>query len=119
MKAPTKTEAQAMDQAAKEANRDAFYKAKSEVDFCNQVVKLATFAAAMKRRLNALDTVMDLLPHDAQRIRSVCTEFASDWKELDQNSLHVALESASYRIADAMESMETAFVAAERGHHAQ
>lgn len=115
MNAPTKAETQAVNHAAREAISDAFHRAKHEAHFCNEVVKLAAFAAAMQHRLQTLDSVMRAMPQEAQRIRSMCSEAASDWQEMDSNALHWALNNAALRTADALEAMETAFMAMERG----
>lgn len=133
MKAPTRTEAEAPQQATAQAARDAalkekeanshrFYTAKHDLFFCNEVVKLAAFASAMQRSLQHIEDAASIYPGELEKVKGT-GHGVNDWTEMPTEALHWALNLAAQRIQDASEAMETAFMAAERqgngGHHAQ
>lgn len=129
MKAPTKPEADALTQATaqavkdaalkeKEANSDRFYAAKQDLFFCTEVVKLAACATAMQRSLNMIENAGKVYPAELKKIHGIC-DAVNDWNSMPNESIHWSLDLAAQRMQDASNTMEAAFMAAERGHDAQ
>ena len=117
MKAPTKAETVALSQATAKAEQDAnserFYRAKHELFFCTEVVKLAALASAAVRSLRQIESAGGHYSTELKKIKAVC-EAVDDWKEMPDESLHWALNLAAQRLDDASDTMESAFMAAER-----
>lgn len=93
-------------------NSDRFYEAKHDLFFCNEVVKLAAFAASAHRTLTAYDNAMGHYPEARAKIEKL-VEAPSDWREFTVG-LDWALNFTAQRMEDAMERMESAFMAAKK-----
>lgn len=117
MKAPTTAETMALSQATakaeQEANSKSFYRAKDELFFCTQVVALAAVATAATKALRQFDNAGRILPKEWKHLSGLCTGH-NDWEYMPEESLHWALNLAAQRMNDASDTMESAFMAAER-----
>jgi hypothetical protein len=91
---------------------EAFYKAKHDLFFCTEVVKLAAMATAMQRSLRQIDHAGGHYPDELKKLKAVC-DGVDEWEEMPSESLHWALSFAAQRIDDAVSTMETAFMAAQ------
>lgn len=98
--------------AAQKANSDRFYAAKHDLFFCAEVIKLAAFAASAHRTLSAYDNAMDYYQDERAKIEKL-VDAPRDWTEF-QVGLDWSLSFTHQRMTDAMDTMETAFMAAER-----
>jgi len=99
--------------AAKEANSEAFYKAKHDLFFCEQVVALAAVATAARRSLNMLQDMGAMYPAEWKRLRANDPSF-EDWDEMPVEAIHWSLSLAAQSMSEAINTMESAFMAAER-----
>lgn len=119
MKAPIKAEAVTLSQAdikaEQEANSERFYKAKHDLFFCEQVIGMAACAAAMSRSLHMIRGAGEVYPDEMKRLKALSPGF-SDWSEMPDEYIHWSLNFAAQRIREVSDTMEAAFMAAERGH---
>ena len=80
--------------------------------FCTEVVKLAAFAASAHRTLTAYDNAMKLYPGERAKIEALI-DAPRDWTE-SPVGLDWSLNLAQQHMEDAVDIMESAFMAAER-----
>lgn len=111
-KATTSASSKAEKEAAQKANSDRFYAAKHDLFFCAEVIKLAAFAASAHRTLSAYDNAMKFYTNEREKIEAL-VDAPRDWTEF-QVGIDWSLNFTHQRISDAMDTMETAFMAAER-----
>ena len=108
-------EQQAAAKAAQQANNDKFYKAKHDLFFCEQVIGMATCAAAMSRSLHMIQNAGEVYPDELKKLKALSPGF-SDWGEMPDEYIHWSLNFAAQRIREVSDTMESAFMAAERGY---
>lgn len=114
-KAQTSTRSTAERKAEQEANSERFYQAKHDLFFCEQVVGMAACAAAMARSLHMIQGAGEVYPDEMKRLKALSPGF-SDWSEMPDEYIHWSLNFAAQRIREVSDTMESAFMAAERGH---
>ena len=121
MKRPNAPETDAMAEAAKkaakEANNEKFYQAKHNLFFCEQVIGLAACAAAMRTSLNMIDDAGHIYPDELKKIKHG-SHGVNDWHDMPHECIHWALNQAMLEIRGAADTMESAFMAAERAAQA-
>jgi len=112
-KAQTTTSEASAKAAAAEANSEAFYKAKHDLFFCEQVVALAAVAMAARRSLSLIQDMGVMYPAEWKRLKANNPSFG-DWDEMPTEAIHWSLSLAAQSMSEAANTMESAFMAAER-----
>lgn len=108
-------EKKAAAKAAKEANSEKFYRAKDDLFFCAQVIGMAACASAMSRSLRMIEDAGQMYPAELKKVKGI-SHGVNDWGEMPHECIDWALSLATNRMNEACDTMESAFMAAERGH---
>jgi hypothetical protein len=121
MKQTTTPEAKALQQAerkaAQEANSEKFYKAKHHLFFCEQVIGMAACVVAMRNSLEMIDAAKGIYPKELEKVKSN-SPGVNDWHEMPQECIHWALNQTMHEMRGIADTMESAFMAAERAAEA-
>lgn len=109
------TEQQAERKAAQEANNARFYEAKHHLFFCEQIIGLVACAVAMRNSLEMIEAAKGIYPKELEKVKSN-SPGVNDWHEMPQECIHWALNQTMHEMRGIADTMESAFMAAERGH---